>query len=120
MIKKYIFITIGFISLGLGIIGIVLPVLPTTPFLLLSAYLFSKSSEKFYNFLITNKVFGKYIRDYREKKGITLKNKIIVLVFLTITIGISLMKVESRHLQIFLIVVLLGVSFHILKLRTLK
>lgn len=120
MIKKYIFITVGIVSLILGIIGIVLPVLPTTPFLLLSAYLFSKSSDKFYNFIINNRVFGKYIQDYREQKGITLKNKIIVITFLVVTIGISLFKVSSVHLQIFLVVVLLSVSFHIVKLRTLK
>lgn len=68
MLKKYLFILLGFISLIFGIIGIVTPVLPTTPFILLSAYLFSKSSKKWHDFILNNKVFGKYIKDYQEKK----------------------------------------------------
>ena len=119
--KKYILITVGALSLALGIVGIFLPVLPTTPFLLLSAYCFSKSSEKFYNWLITNKIFGKYIRDYREQKGITLYNKIVVLIVLFAGIGFSLWKMQNHlHLQIFLVVVLIGVTVHIVKLKTLK
>ena len=120
-LKKYILITVGALSLALGIVGIFLPVLPTTPFLLLSAYCFSKSSEKFYNWLITNKIFGKYIRDYREQKGITLYNKIVVLIVLFAGIGFSLWKMQNHlHLQIFLVVVLIGVTVHIVKLKTLK
>lgn len=118
--KKYILIAIGSISLALGVIGIFLPVLPTTPFLLLSAYCFSKSSDKFYNWLITNKVFGKYIKDYQEKKGITLKNKLIALGVLYIGIGFSMYKMQTHlHLIIFLAIVLVAVTVHILKLKTL-
>lgn len=118
--KKNIFILIGSISLVLGIIGIMVPLLPTTPFLLLSAYLFSKSSERLHNFILNNKVFGQYIRDYQEKKGITLKNKISALLLLFISIGWSMYKVDSSHLKIFLGIVFISVSFHIMKLRTLK
>ena len=70
MVKKRLLFISGFISLALGIVGIILPLLPTTPFLLLSAYCFSQSSEKFHNYILNNKVFGQYIRDYNEKKGI--------------------------------------------------
>ncbi|WP_300357346.1 YbaN family protein [Fusobacterium sp.] len=120
MVKKNILIFLGFTSLVLGIIGITVPLLPTTPFLLLSAYLFSKSSERWHSFIINNKVFGKYIRDYQEKKGITLKNKISAILFLFLSIGYSMLKVESLHLRIFLGIVFISVSFHILKLRTLR
>ena len=68
MIKKNIFIILGVISLIFGTVGIVIPLLPTTPFYLLSAYFFSKSSEKFHKFLLNNKVCGGYIRDYHERK----------------------------------------------------
>lgn len=120
IVKKNILIFLGFTSLVLGIIGITVPLLPTTPFLLLSAYLFSKSSERWHSFIINNKVFGKYIRDYQEKKGITLKNKISAILFLFLSIGYSILKVESLHLRIFLGIVFISVSFHILKLRTLR
>lgn len=68
MVRKRLLFVLGFVSLILGIVGIILPLLPTTPFLLLSAYCFSRSSEKFHNYILNNKVFGQYIRDYNEKK----------------------------------------------------
>lgn len=118
--KKKIFLLIGVLSIILGSLGIFLPILPTTPFLLLAAYCFSKSSERFYRALLENKIFGKYIRDYQEKRGITLKNKIVAILTIVISISFSLNKITSIHLKIFLIIVLLGVSYHILKLKTLE
>lgn len=81
MVKKKLLFILGFVSLALGIVGIIVPLLPTTPFLLLSAYCFNHSSEKFHNYILNNKIFGQYIRDYNEKKGITLKNKITAIPF---------------------------------------
>ena len=63
MVKKRLLFILGFISLILGIVGILLPLLPTTPFLLLSAYCFSRSSEKLNNYILNNKFFGQYIRN---------------------------------------------------------
>lgn len=118
--KKQILIIIGVISLGLGIVGIFLPLLPTTPFLLLSSFCFSKSSERLHKFIINNKIFGQYIRDYQEKKGITLKNKIFVLTFLTLGISYSMYKTSNSYVQIFLVIILIFVSLHIIKLKTIK
>lgn len=118
--KKIFLLSLGTISLVLGCLGIFLPLLPTTPFLLLSAFCFSKSSEKFHKALLENKIFGQYIRDYQEKKGVTLKNKIIAISILVISITFSLTKISSFHLKLFLILVLFGVSYHILRLKTLK
>lgn len=120
MIKNNVFIILGVVSLVLGTIGIIIPVLPTTPFYLLSAYLFGKSSKKFHSFMMNNKICGGYIKDYYEKKGITLRNKISALIFLTLSISISMMRIKSLHLQIFLGLVFICVSFHILKIRTLR
>ncbi len=72
--KKNLFIILGTISLILGIIGIVVPGLPTTSFVLLSAYLFARSSEKLYNKLLNHKFLGGYIRDYQ--KGVSIRTKI--------------------------------------------
>lgn len=118
--KKIFFILFGIIFLILGTIGIVIPLLPTTPFYLLSAYFFGKSSEKYYKFLMNNKVFGKYIKDYYEKKGITLKNKVNTIIFLSLGIGWSIYKTQNTHMEIFLGVIFICVSFHILKQPTLK
>ena len=75
--KKQIYIFLGFLSLGLGVIGIIVPGLPTTPLVLLAAYFFSKSSPRFHQWLLNNKLFGKYIKDYQQNPSISLRVKII-------------------------------------------
>ena len=72
---KYVYITVGFISLGLGIIGIPLPILPTTPFLLLAMACFAKSSQRFEDWLHGTKLYQTYVADYRETKSISKKRK---------------------------------------------
>ena len=72
---KYVYITVGFISLGLGIIGIPLPILPTTPFLLLAMACFAKSSQRFEKWLHGTKLYQTYVADYRETKSISKKRK---------------------------------------------
>ena len=78
---RWLLISAGTVSVLLGILGIILPLLPTTPFLLLAAASYAKSSEKFYNWLINNRFFGNYIRNYREGKGIPLRVKISAISF---------------------------------------
>ena len=87
--KKIIFISLAFISIGLGILGIFLPLLPTTPFLLLAAWLLAKSSDRLLQKLLQNKVAGKYLRNYWEGRGIPVPVKITALIFLWTGIGIS-------------------------------
>lgn len=79
---KVLLIIIGSISLGLGVLGIVLPLVPTTPFLLLTAACYVRSSDRLYNWLMTNKWFGSYIRNYKAGKGIPIKAKISVLIMI--------------------------------------
>ena len=86
---KPILIILGTLSLILGIIGIVIPGLPTTPFLLLTAGLYLKSSDKLYNKLISNKILGSYILKYRENKGITLKTKIYSITIMWFMVSLS-------------------------------
>ena len=77
---KTLYIVLGSISLALGILGIFLPLLPTTPFLLLTAALYFKGSPRLYNWLLNHRHFGPYIRNFRENKAIPLRAKIISLV----------------------------------------
>ena len=79
---KTICIILGTISLGLGILGIFLPLLPTTPFLLLTAALYFKGSPRLYQWLLNHKYFGTYIRNFRENKAIPLRAKIISLLLM--------------------------------------
>jgi len=119
--KRVFFLASGFVSLCLAILGIFLPVLPTTPFLLLSAYCFSRSSRKWHLWLLNHRYFGKIIRDYNERKGVTLGIKIFALSFLWITILLSVIfVVESILLDFLLISIASFVSAHILKLKTLR
>ena len=114
-------IVTGTLSLGLGIIGIFIPLLPTTPFLLLAAYCYFRSSKKLYNWLISNKLFGSYIRNYYEGLGIPLKVKLLSISFLWLTIGFSIyFIVSSLIIRIILIIIAVGVTLHILNIKTLR
>jgi uncharacterized membrane protein YbaN (DUF454 family) len=79
----------GTVSLALGIIGIFLPGLPTTPFVLLSAALYAKSSEKLYNWLLNNKFLGPRIKNYQRQKGVPLKGKYKIIAFMLTMVFIS-------------------------------
>ena len=87
---KLFYISAGTLSLCLGLLGILVPGLPTTPFLLLTAALYVRSSGKLYNILISNKYTGPYILNYRKNKGLTLKGKIYAIALQWIMIGISI------------------------------
>ena len=125
---RILWLVLGLVCVGLGTIGIVLPILPTTPFLLAAAACFCKSSTRLYNWLIGNKWFGEYIRNYKEGKGIPMKTKIIALIVLWATIGVSNIFILSQLLpsslvlpmQLIMLAIATGVSVHILRLPTFK
>ena len=117
--KKYILITIGSVSVAAGFIGIFLPLLPTTPFLLLAAACYIRSSSKLYSWLIEHKIFGKYIKDYLDGKGIPLKAKIFSITLLWAMMlysGIFIVKILIIRIIMFIIAVC--VTWHILSLKT--
>lgn len=110
----------GLISLGLGILGAFLPLLPTTPFILLSAALFAKSSDRLHHYLLEHKIFGPMIRDYNENKSISLKTKVISLSTMWASILYAAFFVASGKiwLQALLLCIAIGVSIHILRFKT--
>ena len=103
----------------LGTLGIFLPVLPTTPFLLLASWAFLKSSETLYNWLMNHKVLGIYIRSYIKYRGVSKQQKIIAILTLWITMSISIYMIDKPIVKILLVLIGLGVTTHILMLRTL-
>ena len=123
-IKKYIntvFIIIGTISVCLGVIGIFVPVLPTTPFLLLAAACYTRGSKKLYERLINHPVLGEYIKNYREGRGIPLHAKILGISLLWLTIGYSvLFIIENLLLRILLIIIAIGVTIHLVSIKTMR
>ncbi|MBT2692532.1 YbaN family protein [Bacillus sp. ISL-55] len=117
---KALLITIGTLSIALGMIGIVVPLLPTTPLILLGAACYVKASDELYQKLIRNKWLGGYIRDFREKNGITLKNKVLSLSLMWISImGSILFFVSNFWLAAVLIVIAVTVSAYILSFDTI-
>ncbi len=118
-LTKFLYNASGFVSLSLGVIGIFLPLLPTTPFVLLSAWCFARGSDRFLNWLINHRFFGKIIRDYKEEKAVSRKNKIFALTLLWATILFSIVfVVESFVVDLILFVIATSVTIHILKLRS--
>lgn len=120
IIRAILLIT-GTISLVIGIIGIFIPLLPTTPLLLITAACYARGSDSFYNWFLCNKLFGNYIKNYREGKGVALNIKIISLSLLWTTILFSAVFVVSALLiKIVLITIAIAVTIHILTIRSIK
>ena len=109
----------GWLFVSLAIVGAVLPLVPTTPFLLIAAACFYRSSSRFYQWLMNNKLFGQYIRDYKEKKGVPLNVKLVTLIFLWSSILVSaFILVPILWLQILLIAIAVAVTVHIALIKT--
>lgn len=120
-LKKAVLLLAGSLSLGLGILGILLPLLPTTPLLLLAAACYVRSSDRLYQWLITNKFFGKYIRNFRSGKGIPLKAKIMGVSVLWISIGYSaFFVVNPIWIRILLLLIAAYFTWYILSFKTLR
>lgn len=117
---KIVLIILGFVSLTLGIIGIFLPLLPTTPLLLLAAWCFVRSSERLYRWLISNRYFGEYIRNFRENRAIPLHAKVVAVSMVWLTIGYCVVVILDKWLlRIMLLAVAVAVTWHILSYATL-
>ena len=117
-LKSRLFIAVGSISLGIGIVGIVVPLLPTTPFLLVAAYCYSRGSKRLYNTLLSNKLIGGYLRNYLEGKAMSIKAKIWSLSILWAVIGCTAAFVtDSLVIRIVLFSVGSGVTVHVALLR---
>jgi uncharacterized membrane protein YbaN (DUF454 family) len=119
---KILFVVLGLISLVVGILGVFLPLLPATPFLLFSAWSFAKSSDKLYNWLMNHKVLGTIIRDYRDEKSLTIRIKISAILLLWVSMLYSIFYVvnEKWWLQLILATIATGVTIHLLTLKTKK
>ena len=120
-IVRVLFFVAGTIFLALGAIGIVLPVLPTTPFLLLALACYCRSSQRMTRWMLTNRYFGKYIRNYKEGKGIPMKTKLFALTVLWIAIVYSAIFIIPIWIaQLILFAVAAAVTLHLFRLPTYR
>jgi len=118
-LTKTVYITAGILCVTAGVIGIVLPVLPTTPFLLLAAYFFARSSDRFLHWLLTNRWLGAYIRNYRAGLGMTALAKVFTITALWLSIGASIaFVIEAWWLKLILAAIGSGVTYHLLSINT--
>lgn len=116
---RYTLLTIGWLSVALGVIGIFLPVLPTTPFLLLAAACFVRSSKRFYLWLIGHPKLGPWILDYLDGKGLPLKAKVYSIALMWTSIGLSCYLVPLLWARLFMLSSAVLVSLYILRQKTL-
>jgi uncharacterized membrane protein YbaN (DUF454 family) len=118
MVKRRLLIGAGTLCVGLGIIGVFVPILPTTPFLLLAAACYMRSSQRFYEWLTNNRIFGAYVRNYIEGRGMPARIKVFTVLFLWLAIGLSITYgVQDTVIRIVLICVAIGVTIHVCLIR---
>lgn len=118
-LKKVVFIGLGSVCVALGVIGIFLPLMPTTVFLLLAAYFYSNSSERFHTWLLNNRIFGDYIRNYKEGRGMLLRQKISTIGLLWLSISASMWFFQPQlWVSLLMIAVAIGVTIHIFLIKT--
>lgn len=115
---RYALFVCGCLSVALGVIGIFLPVLPTTPFLLLAVACFARSSKRFYLWLVLHPKLGPWVRDYLDGQGLPLKGKIWALVLMWTSISFSMWIVPLLWVRIFMVVSAVCVTVYILKQKT--
>ncbi|MDD6209178.1 MAG: YbaN family protein [Bacteroidales bacterium] len=116
--KRAIYIVLGSLTLVLGAIGIFVPLLPTTPFWLLTCWFYVRSSNKLYNRFLSNRYVGSYLRDYLEERTIPIRTKIIILSVLWSGSLLSVILVGNWIVAIVMLIISIAVTIHILSFRT--
>ncbi|BDQ01630.1 MAG: hypothetical protein KatS3mg036_0778 [Ignavibacterium sp.] len=118
---RYFYLISGFLLVAIGVIGIFLPVLPTTIFLILASACFVKSSPKANEWLRNHKVLGMYVKNYQDKTGLTIKAKIFNIAFLWIMILLSAFYLTDEfYIKVVLLLIAIGVTIHLLMIKTKK
>lgn len=119
-LKRFLLVAAGTACVALGALGVVLPLLPTTPFLLLAAACYARSSDRFYHWLMTNRWCGKSIRNYRAGNGIPRRQKVLTIALLWATIGTTAcFAVDIWWVRILLLAIAVAVTTHLLNIKTL-
>lgn len=119
-VKKYFYITLGFITLGLGLIGVILPILPTTPFLLVTSFCFAKGSERFHSWFINTNIYKKHLESFVKERAMTLKQKVVLLSFVNFMLAFPLILVDVLPMRITIIVlIIIKLYYFIFRVKTI-
>ncbi|MFC0273433.1 YbaN family protein [Metabacillus herbersteinensis] len=120
-IRKFIYIALGFLFMGLGILGVILPLLPTTPFLLLASVCFIRGSKKFELWFKSTKLYKKHLEEFVRNRAMTLSQKVTILLFADCMIAIPFILLDNIYVRILLILIV-GYKYYyfIFRIRTLK
>lgn len=102
-IRQIIYITVGFLSLGLGLLGVIFPILPTTPFLLLTSYCFARGSKRFYEWFVATKLYKKHLESFVTSRTMTLKTKVSILALASTLLLFPLIMVDVLPMRICII-----------------
>ena len=113
--KKAILVVAGSLCLALAVLGVFLPLLPTTPFLLLASACYVRSSERLHGWLMGNRLLGGYIRNFKERRGIPLRARVTTVVLLWLPLAYSIYRLDLLWLELLLL--LMGVTWSVLILR---
>lgn len=120
-LQRYFYLISGFLLVAIGVVGIFLPVLPTTIFLILASACFVKSSPKANEWLRNHKVLGMYIKNYQDKSGLTIRAKIFNIAFLWTMILLSVFYfTEEFYIRVLLLLIAVGVTIHLIMIKTKK
>ncbi|MBN2565544.1 MAG: YbaN family protein [Candidatus Eisenbacteria bacterium] len=119
-VVRHLLVAAGLVCVGLGVAGVLIPLLPTTPFLLLAAACFARSSDRFYNWLMNNRWMGDYVRYYVEYRATTLATKVGSIATLWCVLGLTfIFFTQSWVVRSLLVAVGAGVTLHLLSLKTI-
>lgn len=119
-VKKYFYITLGFIALGLGLVGVILPILPTTPFLLLTSFCFAKGSERFHVWFTNTNIYKKHLESFVKERAMTLKQKVLLLSFVNFMLAFPLILVDVLPMRITIIVlIIIKLYYFIFRVKTI-
>ncbi|ACN84838.1 YbaN family protein [Brachyspira hyodysenteriae] len=118
---RILFICLGFIFVGIGAVGIVVPILPTTPFLLLASFFFAKGSKKFHDWFMSTKLYKKYLESFVKSRAMTLKAKLTILLPVSAMLIITFIFVNNLHARIALVILFIAkYVYFFTQIRTIK
>ena len=119
-LKKIGLIALGTISLAIGIIGIFLPLIPTTPLLLLTSYCYISSSEKLSEKFMNTKIYDKYVRNFHENGGMTLKGKLMLTIPVSLLLLFMFITIKSPIMRVVIVVMWVTKVVFFTKMKTIK
>ena len=119
--KKYFYITLGFLALGIGLIGVILPILPTTQFLLVTSFCFARGSERFHTWFTNSNIYKKHLESFVKERAMTLKQKVVLLSFVNFMLAFPLILVDVLPMRITIIVlIIIKLYYFTFKVRTIS